>query len=240
MSLTRNLSNGHAIYLLIFGAFVFLLAVFFLRGSSPEASLTVKVVPVSSVPRCVDFTSSVDFDSEAYYRPIIENNLFRPLGWRPPRPKEPYRLIGTILPTDANKPPKAIIESTAGKTTHIVSIGEPLDASTEVVSIEGKAVTLETAGETRTLALESGLWLNPSVVSPRRSVSRSSVRNRRTVSPVRSSGSPRTEPPRGSDKLSSWETVEGEVIRLGDARLKNPAKWGLRRRLPDRSFDSKR
>lgn len=26
-----------------------------------------------------------------FYRTIIDNNLFRPLGWTPPRPKEPYR-----------------------------------------------------------------------------------------------------------------------------------------------------
>ena len=33
--------------------------------------------------------------SETYYRTIIDNNLFRPLGYRtPPRPIEPYRLLG--------------------------------------------------------------------------------------------------------------------------------------------------
>ena len=26
-----------------------------------------------------------------FYCTIIDNNLFRPLGWTPPRPKEPYR-----------------------------------------------------------------------------------------------------------------------------------------------------
>ena len=46
-----------------------------------------------------------DFQHSDFYRTIIENNLFRPLGWTPPRPVEPYRLIGTILPIDANTPP---------------------------------------------------------------------------------------------------------------------------------------
>ena len=94
--------------------------------------------------------------SETYYRTIIENNLFRPLGWTPPRPKEPYRLLGTILPTDDSTPPKTIIESTAGDRTYIVTTGEPLDASTEVVEIKPKQVTLETDGQPRTLRLSIG------------------------------------------------------------------------------------
>ena len=193
--------------------------------------LRVKVVPVSSVVGDIS-VSPVVFDSVSYYRPIIENNLFRPLGWRPRVPVEPYRLIGTILPRDDNTPAQAILQTTAGKTTHIVSIGEQIDALTKVVGIEGKAVVLETGGKTRTLALKTGIWLNPRSSVPRRVVPRRVV-----SSPAISSASPRREPPRVREKLSAWETVEGEVIRIGDARLKNPAKWGLRRRFPDRSFD---
>lgn len=98
----------------------------------------------------------VVFDAEAFKRTIIENNLFRPLGWTPPRPKEPYRLIGTLLPTDDRTPPKAILQSTATNTTLIVSTGEQIDDATEVVSIERKAVRLETEGQQRTLRLRSG------------------------------------------------------------------------------------
>lgn len=96
MFFTLHLSNRRAIYLLMFGAFVLLLVLFFFGWSSPEATLRVKVVPVSSVSCRVD-VSPIVFDSEAYYRPIIKNNLFRPLGWTPLVPVEPYRLIGTIL-----------------------------------------------------------------------------------------------------------------------------------------------
>ena len=98
-----------------------------------------------------------DFQKTDFYRTIIDNNLFRPLGWTPPRPKEPYRLLGTILPRSENTPPKAIIESTAGNKTYIVTLGEPLDASTEVVDIQPKQVVLSTNGEQRTLKLPSGL-----------------------------------------------------------------------------------
>ncbi|MXV76411.1 hypothetical protein F4Z99_19335 [Candidatus Poribacteria bacterium] len=52
-----------------------------MRRSSREAPLSVKVVRGDAV-RGVDFTPVV-FDSEAYDRTIIDNNLFRPLGWTP-------------------------------------------------------------------------------------------------------------------------------------------------------------
>ena len=96
-----------------------------------------------------------DFQKTAFYRTIIDNNLFRPLGWRPPRPIEPYRLMGTILPRAANIPPRAIIQTTAGNQTYIVTTGEKLSADTEVVLIESKRVVLSTNGQQRTLKLPS-------------------------------------------------------------------------------------
>ena len=122
------------------------------------SSLPVSVVGVSEAParpHRVRKPPPVVFDAEAFYRTIIDNNIFRPLGWRPPRPIEPYRLIGTILPRSANTPPKAILQSTATNTTHIVTTGEQIDASTRLVSIEAKQVTLSADGEQRTLHLPS-------------------------------------------------------------------------------------
>ena len=107
-------------------------------------------------PRRVEQTPPPVFETETFYRTIIDNNLFRPLGWTPARPTEPYRLIGTILPIDANTPRRAILESTAGNKTYIVSTGEKIDASTEVVSIQGKQVILSRNGQQRTLHLQSG------------------------------------------------------------------------------------
>ncbi len=94
-----------------------------------------------------------DFQNTDFYQTIINNNIFHPLGWTPPVPREPYRLIGTILPRSANTPPKAIIQTTAGEKTYIVSIGEKIDASTEVVDIQPKQVTISTDGKQRTLKL---------------------------------------------------------------------------------------
>ena len=64
-------------------------------------------------------------------------------------------------------PPKAILQTTAGNTTYIVMPGNKIDVSTEVVSIEGKAVTLETEGQRRTLRLTETHYLNPARVCPR-------------------------------------------------------------------------
>ena len=92
------------------------------------------------------------------YRTIIDNNLFRPLGWTPPRPREPYRLLGTILPTDTNRSPQAIIQ-TIGKQTYLLTLGEKLDKDTTITAIESKQVILETAGQQRTLNLNTDTWL---------------------------------------------------------------------------------
>ena len=222
--------------LLIAGAFVLLFAVFFAFFTETE-TLTIKETADSPEYRGVDRTRPV-FDSEAFYATIIENNLFRPLGWTPPRPIEPYRLIGTILPRSANTPPQAIIQSTAGNTTYIVSLGEKIDASTEVVGIEAKQVTLSIGGQERLLSLEPGnLFLNGkrSGVVVRRP---SPVVSRGGVDRPRSSGVSSARPPMRRRSVlpdrvrpySDWETVEGERIPFGDARLKNPQKWGLRRR----------
>ena len=141
-------------YLLIAGASL-LIGIFFIYrslGASAERVVEVKVVPVEASSRARALPP-VAFDSFAYYRTIIGNNIFRPLGWTPPRPVEPYRLIGTILPRDANTPPQAILETTAGQKTYIVTIGDKIETHTEVVDIQPKQVTLSTDGKQRTLKL---------------------------------------------------------------------------------------
>ena len=224
------------------GAFVSLAVVFVVRVllPSPPTPEPVKERTAETEQRRVHRTPPVMEVSDTYYSTIIENNLFRPLGWRPPRPTEPYRLLGTLLPRSANTPPKAILQTTAGNQTYIVMPGEKLDTSTEVVSIQGKAVTLETDGQRRTLKLTATHYLNPVRVSPRVATQRQTPLRppqgvRRTPPPSRApSASPSSSPsPPAPDRafpLSDWQTREGEVIRIGDARLKNPEKWGLRRR----------
>ncbi|MXV74415.1 hypothetical protein F4Z99_09065 [Candidatus Poribacteria bacterium] len=232
MSITFNPFKRRSIYLLIFGALFLLLIVVVVRvlSPSPPDLEPVKERTAVSEPRRVHRTPPRVFEvSENYYQTIIDNNLFRPLGWRPPRPREPYRLIGTKLARDANTPPQAIIESTAGNTTYIVSIGEKIDASTEVVDIQPKQVTLSTNGAQRKLRLNTAVTLNASAATRR-----FPIRTTHTPTPMRRPpgvSAPRTDsPPSPRRPLSDWETREGQPIPIGDARLKNPQKWGLRRR----------
>jgi hypothetical protein len=178
------------------------------------------------VPQDTEHPTPAVFETETFYQTIIENNLFRSLGWTPPRPTEPYRLIGTILPTDDRTRPKAILQTTAGNQTYIVMTGETLDASTEVVEIKPKQVVLSTEGQRRTLRLTATHYLNPARVS-RRVVSTRRPTPQRPPQGVRRTPTPTRAP---TAALSEWQTREGEIIRIGDARLKNPAKWELQRR----------
>ena len=109
------------------------------------------------VPSRTRFQSSTFHHSPQsdFYRTIIDNNLFRPLGWTPPRPSEPYRLLGTRLPTNKNAPLQAILQSTDTNKTHIVTTGDKLDAATEVVEIQAKQILLKTAGQQKILRLKS-------------------------------------------------------------------------------------
>ncbi len=105
----RTLFNKRAGGLLIAGAFLLLVTLFFAFLTPPIETQSVKGIAPPAERRVYRTPQSV-FDSEAFYQTIISNNLFRPLGWAPPRPTEPYRLIGTILPIDAKTPPKATIQ----------------------------------------------------------------------------------------------------------------------------------
>ncbi|RKU13000.1 hypothetical protein C6503_16525 [Candidatus Poribacteria bacterium] len=97
-----------------------------------------------------------------FYRTIIDNNLFRPLGWTPPHPKEPYRLLGTMVPKDGKTPPQAIILATAGNKTHIVTIGDKLEIDTTITNIQSKRITLDSKGQRRILKLDTSAWINAS------------------------------------------------------------------------------
>ena len=223
-------------YLCIAAAILLVFSVFFAFRAPRQqpAVLRIKVLPSSAVVRRVDLPLP-DFDAKAFKRTIIDNNLFRPLGWRPPRPIDPYRLIGTILPRSETTPPKAILQTTAGNTTSIVSLGDTLSADTQIVSIEPKQVTLLSNGQRRTLRLNTAVYLNPSPAT-RKPIRTTDTPHRPTPRPVRSQPTPAPPAftaPQTPDRpapFSDWETREGERIRLGDARLKNPQKWGLLRR----------
>ena len=128
-------------------------------GLSPLPGEVVGVSDAPAPPHRVRRASPKVFDAVTFKKTIIDNNLFRPLGWTPPRPIEPYRLLGTIIPTDAKTPPKAVIQNIVRNQTHIVTIGDTLDSNTYVTNIQTKHVTLKKNGQPRQLTLKSSFLL---------------------------------------------------------------------------------
>lgn len=81
---------------------------------------------------------------ELFYRTIIENNIFAPLGWKPKKPTPIYRLIGTRIPIGQEIKATAILQETSGKSAlRIVSIGTKLGEDTFVVDIQPKQIILK-------------------------------------------------------------------------------------------------
>ncbi len=92
----------------------------------------------------------VDFgESEAFYKTIIEYNLFRPLGWTPPKNEPSYRLVSTAVNSDGVISQATLLERRSNR-YHFVTIGTKLDDMT-VKNIQAKKVIMDKEGETVTL-----------------------------------------------------------------------------------------
>ena len=92
----------------------------------------------------------VDFgENEAFYKTIIDNNLFRPLGWTPPKNEPEYSLIGTAVDSNGVISQATLLERRSNR-YHFVTIGTELDGMT-VKEIQAKKVIIDKAGETVTL-----------------------------------------------------------------------------------------
>ena len=96
------------------------------------------------------------FQNTDFYRTIIDNNLFRPLGWTPPRPLVRYKLLGTLVSgaTDGVWVSQAVID--VGGRVQVLGIGDALDTETTVLGIDRHSVVLETAGTEKVLTLPRG------------------------------------------------------------------------------------
>ena len=93
----------------------------------------------------------VDFgENAAFYKTIIDHNLFRPLGWTPPNNEPAYSLIGTkAVGTNGAISQATLLEKRSNR-YHFVTIGTKLGDMT-VKDIQAKQVILDKAGETVTL-----------------------------------------------------------------------------------------
>lgn len=79
-----------------------------------------------------------------FYQVIIDNNLFRPLGWRKPRSISAFELIATVM--RQNGAHKALLRSAETYTLHYA-------ASVTIAEIARHAVTLNENGTSKAYRL---------------------------------------------------------------------------------------
>ena len=87
-----------------------------------------------------------------FYQVIIDNNLFRPLGWYPPVQTPQYALLGTAIATDTTTHTKAFIVERRSGQLHIVRVDDQI-SDARVKGIKAKRVILQ-AGD-KEIILES-------------------------------------------------------------------------------------
>lgn len=92
-------------------------------------------------------------ENEAFYKTIIEYNLFRPLGWTPPNNEPSYSLVGTAVDPNGVISQATLLERRSNR-YHFVTIGTKLDDIT-VKDIQDKKVIMDKEGETVTLNTSS-------------------------------------------------------------------------------------
>ena len=94
--------------------------------------------------------AEVDFgENETFYKTIIDNNLFRPLGWTPPNNEPAYSLIGTAVDPNGRISQATLLEKRSNR-YHFVRIGTKLGDMT-VKDIQAEQVILDKAGKPITL-----------------------------------------------------------------------------------------
>ncbi len=119
-------------------------------------------------------TTSDSEGSSDFYKVIVDNNLFRPLGWRPPNREPEYAFISTrVDPTGTFA--EAYFSEQRSNQLHRAKVGDKV-GGVVVKEIESKKITLDKNGEMITLRRENSPFLKSS--GSRRSSSRSESSNR--------------------------------------------------------------
>ena len=88
-------------------------------------------------------------ENPAFYKTIIDHNLFRPLGWTPPNNEPSYSLASTAVNKNGIISQATLLERRSNR-YHFVTIGTKLGDMT-VKDIQDGKVTLDKAGEAITL-----------------------------------------------------------------------------------------
>ena len=114
------------------------------RGFLPEALMKKAAFTNSETPN-------------EFYQLIVDNNIFRPLGWKPPQKTPQYTLIGTTIASDGSNATAFIVERQSNQ-FHTVKVGETF-GNVSVKEILPKKVTLKKEGEEIVLHCEKNQFL---------------------------------------------------------------------------------
>lgn len=89
-----------------------------------------------------------------FYKVIVDNNLFRPLGYRPPNRGPAFQLIATRIYRETNVR-EALIQNNTNRQLHYVRVGDEF-AGAKVKKIEPFKVTLFHNGKSQELSIPRG------------------------------------------------------------------------------------
>lgn len=104
-------------------------------------------------------TPEQSWRESAFYRTIVENNIFRPLGWTPPNPTPVYRLLGTVISADGTSV-QAILQEIASSRLYFLKVGDKVGDAI-LREILPKQVKLDKSGQTVRLKLSTLQFLSP-------------------------------------------------------------------------------
>ena len=144
--------------------FIFTISAFIYRHNTNKLKTDVKY-PFKEQPVKIDIVkphlkknSKTDSKSaDDYFKVIVDNNIFRPLGWRPPKKEPEYTLIGTTsIPNGAYS--EAIILERRSKQMRTVKVGETF-GKVSVKEIKPKQVILDDNGKEIKLKMSSQQFL---------------------------------------------------------------------------------
>ena len=108
-------------------------------------------------PQKMKKTNTDSKKPDDYFKVIVDNNIFRPLGWRPPQKQPEYTLIGTrINPNSVSS--EAIILERRSNQLRTVKVGETF-GNVRVKKIEAKQVILDDKGKEIKLKMRSQQFL---------------------------------------------------------------------------------
>ena len=95
-----------------------------------------------------------------FYRVIVENNIFRPLGWQKPDNEPQYTLMATLIELEGNTD-RAFLMDRKSNQSYYVTIGEKVGDAI-VKDIKSNQVTLYKVGGTMTIRTEWNPFLSGS------------------------------------------------------------------------------